>query len=150
MQTALKIIRATNAPPVRPTANGTTAKKDGGGFDLSAYLTSMNSGPAGTLLDAAPRREVRAEETFLILLRGQKVGDGEDVPGDWTSSVVMKIPATTTFAKMREQFLIRKGYESEIVLAWKGTRLVHGCAGDVGLKDQDVIGTLVQLRGLTG
>lgn len=102
----------------------------------------MNSGPAGTLLDAAPRQEVRAEESFLILLRGQKGGD-EAVPEDWTASVVMKIPTTLTFAKMREQFLIKKGYEGEIVLAWKGTRLVHGCAGDVGLKDQDVIGTIV-------
>jgi len=93
-------------------------------------------------LTAPPRRESRAEETFLILLVGQKVAgeENEELPPDWTTSIVAKISAATTFGRLREQFLEKKRYTGGIVLAWKGTRLLHGCASDVGLKAQDYIG----------
>lgn len=153
LQKALKVIRQNNDAP-RRSQNGNQPDTDGdGGFDLNDYLSSMNSGISSQLLTALPRRETRAEETFLILLVGQKVAgeENEELPADWTTAIVAKVSATTTFGRLREQFLEKKRYTEDIVLAWKGTRLLHGCASDVGLKAQDYIGiAALRVHFLTG
>jgi hypothetical protein len=108
---------------------------------LAKYKASMNSDIArqASQLKTSEQKKPVSEVTFLLVLRGKKM-KMDDVPSDWIKPLGLRVSQTTSFAKMRENFLKSKRYKSEVVLAWKGVRLRHGTATDVGMGDKDEIG----------
>lgn len=107
-------------------------------FDLEKYQAKMNSEIAKQAAQLT-RKVDDSVEPILLVMRGLKIGE-EEIPENWETPIGMKVKSSTTFAKMREEFANKKNYKGDIVLSFKGVRLLHGTPKDIAISKEECLG----------
>lgn len=107
-------------------------------FDIEKYKDKMNSEMDRQAAQFLQESEKPPEKILLLMVGHKKKGD--EIPAGWEKPMGLRVMTTVTFDKIQDEFKKNKTYTGNVVLAFKGVRLLQGTPEKFGMTEKDRLG----------
>lgn len=110
--------------------------------DITPYKSTINPEIAKQAARLAPQSKAPVAKPevikLVIYLVGRRNGD-DSLPQDWETPVGFNILSSMSFSKLKAEFLNKKGYNKDVVLAFRDFQLFYGSPQEKNMKEGDKI-----------